>query len=303
IKKKTDIDEIVLLSTCNRVELYANYEHDLKEIFDDFIMKNRAQNSNNYTYSYSQREAVEHLFGVSSGLDSAIIGEPQITNQLMNAYDIAYRNGCTSKFMNKLFQKSFRVTKLVRSKTSIGARSVSLAKIAFKLILRVFPSINDLTITVIGSGEIGQDMIRYFLLHHPKTINLITRRNDIIEDKVTVMSPEDKNYLLRGSDIIVAASYFDGRFISLEDLRINRKNCMMIFDVSMPKIVDPACSQLEDIYLYDLADLQKIASENLEKRKEELNFAYKIISSEIDGFIIDMKKSACRMCLTPCHDV
>lgn len=291
ISSRNGIVEAVIISTCNRVELYAVSPADIKDEFTGFFIANKDMGGHKAeVYAYTGLEAVRHLFKVASGLDSALIGEPQILKQVKSAYETARSLGTTSLILNKLFQKAFSVSKEVRHNTSISARSVSLGSISMKIINRIFPSVSDVIISVFGTGEIGADVCRYLSKHNPRQINVITSREEIAEriPAASYVTYSDKQRCIAISNVLVTATYSDKWLITAEDLEGKYKNPLLVLDLSLPRVVSPDVARLEEAYLYNLDDLAKIANKNMAKRKEELDKALSLVDIEATSFVEDI---------------
>lgn len=299
LRNYPELKEKVILSTCNRVEIYArvaNTDEGVKKL-KDFIYKYHRINDGeleNFFYTYFSEEAVEHLFKVSSSLDSMVVGEPQILGQVKDAYIFAKERRATGMILNQLFEKAFSVAKKVRSETGIAENAVSISYVAVELAKKIFGNLEGKTVMVIGAGEMSELATRYLLSNGARSI-LVSNRTF---EKAVEMAKELKASAIRFDSIedellrtdIVISSTGAPHFIIKKDMveRIiqQRKNRPMFFiDIAVPRDVEPAINEIENIYLYDIDDLQNVVDANMKEREKESHKAIKMIEKEVMLFL------------------
>jgi glutamyl-tRNA reductase len=272
--------EAVLLSTCNRVELYAAralHGHPRPEEMIDFLAKLRAIPASDFRehlYHKSERGVVEHLFAVASSLDSMVIGETQILGQVREAYDAARELGSTGSVLNPLFQRASAVGKQVMTETSIAEGRLSVASVAVDHAGRIFDHFNDKTVLCIGAGKMTSIVARGFAALRPKRLLCCNRdpAHLVAADIIVVSST--------GSPLpIITRSRFDA-------LRKQRRyRPIFIIDIALPRDVEPAVGELENVYLYNLDDLQHAVSATQSQRKESIDAARAIVVKHVDAFL------------------
>ena len=291
------IDEAAILSTCNRTEIYCTLNAVDQEWpihwFSDYhgCGKNELHG---YLYTHPDAGAVKHVLRVASGLDSMVVGEPQVLGQLKRAYRTAREAGSTGKMLNRLFQHSFKVAKEVRSNTMIGDHPVSVAYAAVRLAGQIFGDLSRHTALLIGAGETIELAARHLHdsgLHkmiianrsperaqklaqqysaYAITLNEIPRHLD--EADIVISSTASRRPLLR-KDMIEAAV--------LE----RRHKPVFILDIAVPRDVEPEVGELEDVYLYSVDDLKSIIDDNIKSRREAVKQAEQIIDTEVAQFM------------------
>ena len=294
---ETGIDEAAILSTCNRTEIYCTLDAVDQEWPIDWFSGYHGCRKNElhgYLYTHPDAGAVKHVLRVASGLDSMVVGEPQVLGQLKRAYRTAREAGSIGKMLNRLFQHSFKVAKDVRSNTMIGNHPVSVAYAAVRLARQIFGDLSRHTALLIGAGEtielaakhlhdsglhkmiianrsperaqkLGQQYSAYAV-----TLNEIPRHLD--EADIVISSTASRRPLLR-KDMIEAAV--------LE----RRHKPVFILDIAVPRDVEPEVGELEDVYLYSVDDLKSIIDDNIKSRREAVKQAEQIIDTEVAQFM------------------
>ncbi len=287
----------VLLSTCNRVELYcsissSNELSGQKLVNELFAIKGYDDCGvlSDSFYSMSNREAVCHLLEVASSLDSLVIGESQIIAQVRDAYYAASRAGATDKVLNRLFHCAFTCSKEIYSTTSISQRRVSVASVAVYQAGRLLGGFPGKKAAVIGVGEMGELIIRHLNNAGCKSITVLNRtirRSQLIAERFGLdYAPWDKlSEVIAQSDIIIAAanageSIF-GRSVLPEEIADKK----VIIDIAVPRNFDPEVGHLENISLLSIDDLSAVAEDNMQARKEDIELARELINDDADSFI------------------
>ena len=292
-------EEAVILSTCNRVELYVATALDGPEAFGaihSFLTTcgQHAEPVQADWYHLSEPQSLEHLFKVASGLDSMVLGETEILGQLKQAYDLALQNKHTGSRLNKAFQKAFNVAKQIRTETQIQRGSVSVASVAVELADKIFNSLTGCCVMVIGAGDTSEKTARAFLSRGAARL-LVTNRT--LEKAVTLAHtlggeavPFDAwERTFAEVDIVVsstAAKDFILDRVHLEGLMRLRKNrALLLIDIAVPRDIDPAVNVINDVYLYNIDDLQAIADEYLQQRRQEVARCEGIIREKVKALL------------------
>ena len=293
-----EIKGCVIFSTCNRSEIYVC--HDSKNIRDILIKFLAASHGIDhltlleYVSYYEENEAVQHICNVACGLESLVLGEPQIFGQLKDAYQLSKNEGALDKILEKLFQHVFKIAKKVRTDTNIGSSPISVAYCAVKLSEKIFTNLSSQTVLLIGSGE----MIELSAQHlSKKGVNKMIFANRTIENAQTIAIKHDAEAIslkslsenLHRADIVISSTAAPIPIIGkglIETVLYQRKhNPMLLIDLAIPRDIEPEANQLEDVFLYSVDDLQQIANSNLEERLKEKVIAKKIINDKSVDFI------------------
>lgn len=292
------LGETVVLSTCNRTEIYIASE-DIDRALE--LFKNTALSLlqiergwlDRYTYEMKDEEAYRHLFQVASGLDSMVIGEPQILGQVKDAYRAATFMGTTGFYLNRLFHRTFYVAKKVRTETKIGYNPVSISSMAVELSRRIFGELKNKKILVIGAGEMCEIALKYFKKEGLKEIYVTNRTfqkaEKLSEDIAGTPYPFHKiPELLTTVDMILSSTGAETYIIKKEELSSimkKRKNRPLFFiDIAVPRDIDPAVNNIENVYLYNIDDLKGLSQRYVEDRLRESEHASAIIEEEVGKF-------------------
>lgn len=276
--------EAVILSTCNRVEIYAATELHAAEAgpqLRKFLLDhhNYQEPVGREIYVYTGEAALEHLFKVACGLDSMVLGETEILGQLKHAYDVALQNKRTGRHLNKAFQKAFNVAKQVRTETNIQRGSVSVGSVAVELAQKIFSALDQHQVMIIGAGETGEKTARALLSRGAHSIIVSNRSHDRAvalaqELNGRAIHFEEWAEAFPGIDIVIsstAAPHYIIDRAKLEPLmKLRRNRPLLIIDIAVPRDVDPAVNFLENVYLYNIDDLQAIADDYLRQRQVEV---------------------------------
>jgi glutamyl-tRNA reductase len=287
--------EAAILSTCNRTELYVSGEKP------DELAQWLAQyhhfgsgDLQQYLYTLPNEQAVRHAFRVASGLDSMVLGEPQILGQMKEAARAAESAGTLGSVLHRLFQRSFAVAKEVRSTTSIGAASVSMAAAAVKLAARIFPSLKDQSVLFIGAGEMIELAATHFAAQAPARIAVANRtieRAQRLAHRFNAQAIELRSLAghLHEFDIVVSCTASSlpilGKGLVERALRTRRRRPMFMVDLAVPRDIEPEAAELDDVFLYTIDDLSGIVSANLDSRRSALEQAEAIIDSQVGQFM------------------
>lgn len=289
------VKEAAIISTCNRTEVYCNT--DAPDLTIDWLAgyhRLKPQQLAPYVYQLPQEQAVKHAFRVASGLDSMVLGEPQILGQFKNAVRTAEAAGTLGLLLNKLFQRTFSVAKTVRSETDIGASTVSMAAAAVQLAERIYPSIAEQSLLFVGAGEMIDLCATHFAAHHPKRMTFANRtpeRAQQLADRFLgrTISLNDLPTQLALYDIVVCCTAnplpIIGKGLVESALRARKHRPMLMFDLAVPRDVEGEVGRLDDVFLYTVDDLGKIAREGADVRQGAVSQAEVIIENQVTDFM------------------
>ena len=300
LKKKFEGSEFVLLSTCNRVELYCACNR-MEPVAADDLMKFFSEFHNvpwdefqEYLYVHSDEDSVRHLLKVASSLDSLVVGEPQIIGQVKESYRIACSAGSTGKVLNRLFHCAFSTGKKVYTITSIAHGRVSVAGVAVELAKQLFADISSAKTVVIGAGQMGELLVQHLLKIKCSDINIINRSHERAlkvaqRHKVIARKWEDLQEYLTEADIVIASAavkdymYTKKSFEKITDGR--KKQTLLIIDIAVPRNFEPSVNEIENVHLYSIEDLTEVARQNRKAREEDIAEGMKIIQEDVDIFM------------------
>jgi len=290
-------EEAVILSTCNRVEIYAATRLATKEVFPDLLefLKRCHQYRDPLTdeiYKLAEPQSVEHLFRVASGIDSMVLGETEILGQLKKAYDLALRHGHTGGALNKAFQRAFHVAKHLRTSTQIQRGATSVAAVAVELAEKIFNSLKDRQVMVLGAGDTSEKAARALLSRGARSVLVSNRSFDRAEALARELGGraihfDDWAQEFRRVDIVISSTSAPHYVLDrarLEPLMALRGQApLLLVDIAVPRDIDPEVNFLDNVYLYNVDDLQAIADDYLKQRREELAKCDAIIREKVAG--------------------
>ena len=292
------VREGVILSTCNRVEVcaLANEPYTGVSAIKSFMASYHAiplPELNGYLYHHEGEGAVRHLFRVASSLDSMVLGEPQILGQVKDAYGYACEFRTIGPVLDKFFNKAFSVAKRIRTETKVASSAVSVSYAAVELARKIFGDLRDKTVLLIGAGEMCELAARHLLSAGVKGI-LVTNRTferavKLAEDfGGTPIRFDELLTHVKRADIVLSstgAPHFILKKGDVEEvLRVRRNRPMFFIDMAVPRDIDPEANQLDNVYVYDIDDLNNVIETNLEERQREAAKAEEIVSSEVLQF-------------------
>ncbi len=297
IEEEPALEGTVVLSTCNRVEVYTT-TRDLeagKKALRDLVAQ-RLEVDDEYLdqvlYMPSCYQAVEHLFRVASGLESMIVGETEILGQVRQAYDQARERGVSSGVLNTLFQKAISVGKRVRTETGVDRNAVSISYAAVEKAKQVFGSLKGRTVLVVGAGKMSGLALRYLMDNGVTTVVVSNRSYDRAIELAGRVGGKavrlDRLYEeLEKADIVIsctAASHYVIRRKDLEPCLARRSTDLLLIDIAVPRDIDPAIGGIPGVHLYDIDDLNNVVQSNLLARQRAARQAERIIAAEIEEF-------------------
>ena len=297
LKAEAGVAEAVILSTCNRTEVYVVGEPHNQGLLADWLVRHHALERAtlaDHCYSYTDSAAVRHTLRVACGLDSMVLGEPQILGQIKTAYHTAVAQGTTGKQLNKLMQYTFAIAKQVRTETAIGATPVSVAYAAVRLARQVHGDLRERRALLIGAG----DTIELVAQHLTRQgIGALTIANRTLARASALAQPLNSQAVgldaipahLAQADIVVTSTASRTPLVTramLEDaVKARRLAPMFVVDLAVPRNVDPSAATIEDVYLYTIDDLNRVITDNLDIRQAAARQAEEIVESRAIGFM------------------
>jgi len=293
------IEEAAILSTCNRVEIYAATSAEPRAALTalrQFLHAHHqpAEPLGNELYELAEPASVEHLFKVASGLDSMVLGETEILGQLKQAYDVALKHQHTGRRLNKAFQSAFNVAKKIRTDTNIQRGSVSVASVAVELAEKIFDSLTERTVMVIGAGDTSEKTARALLSRGARSVIVSNRSHDRAlalagELGGRAVHFDDWHQEFDRIDIVISstsAPHYVLTRAKLEPLLARRgRRPLLLVDIAVPRDIEPEINFLDNVYLYNVDDLQAIADDYLKLRHEELAVCEQIIRERAQALI------------------
>lgn len=304
LKRWPGIDEGVILSTCNRVELYAVVKdtelglESLSEYMVTIAADVSPEQVEPHLYRLDGADAIRHIFRVTASLDSMVIGEPQILGQVKEAFEAALTHKSTGVVLNKVLKKAISVGKRVRTETGIAENAVSVSYAAVELAKKIFQNLAEKTVLLVGVGEMGKLAARHLISAGVRHV-MITNRSydralDVAKRFQAIPIPFDEfHHEMAGADIVVCATAADSFVIGLQDvqqaLRSRKNRPMFLIDISDPRNIDPAVGALDNAYLYNIDDLQGHVDMNVEQRLREALKAEDIVRTEVPSVLVWLK--------------
>ena len=299
VKELPEVQEAIILSTCNRVELYANVSDTIKayESIKTFLSEFHSINKgslDNALYIYDDVNAVRHLFRVASSLDSMVIGEPQILGQLKDAFEFALEKKTTGILLNKLMKKAISVAKKVRTETRIAENAVSISFAAVELARKIFTDLSKRVCMLLGAGEMAELAARHLLNNGVKEVMVSNRTYE----RACELAKEFRGKPIKFDEFIdemvhtdiVICSTGAPKYILMKSqmqkvMKERKQRQVFIIDISVPRNIDPEINDLDNVYLYNIDDLQSVVDANMFERQKEAEKAEKIIEEEIETFL------------------
>ncbi|WP_404357576.1 glutamyl-tRNA reductase [Methylotuvimicrobium sp. KM1] len=292
-----DISEAAILSTCNRTEFYCESSNENKHILIDWVAQTRNIKPNDltpYLYTYNDNQLIRHMFRVACGLDSMVLGEPQILGQMKAAYQAANEAGTLGKYLGKLFQHTFSAAKKVRTDTAIGSSPVSVAFAAVQLAQQIFDKLSEQTAILIGAGETIELTARHLVQHGIGRIIIANRTYDKAHALATrfngyAIALSELPIHLAEADIVVSSTASSlpilgkGRVESA--IKKRKHKPMFMVDLAVPRDIESEVEQLNDVYLYTVDDLKNTIDQNMDNRRKAAEQAEEIIDTQVEHFL------------------
>ena len=298
ILRESGCAEALLLTTCNRVEVYAVSE---RHISTDQIAHSLTGNVRSDPYGYASSfyryeadNCVRHLFRVASGLDSMVVGESEILGQAKRAYELARTSGAVGPVLHRLFQRAFRAAKQVRTHTEISRGAVSVGSVAVDLAQKIFGRLGDCMVLVLGAGETSERTARALISRGVTDLRVSNRSFDRADELARavggrVVPFEEWSAQCRDIDILITSTSSETLLLTAEKLapmlreRLDRP--LFIIDIAVPRDVDPTVNQLEGVYLYDIDSIRSVAEQSLALRRQQIAAAEAIIAEHVADFV------------------
>ena len=293
VRNYPSVTEAAVLSTCNRVEIYGvtgNAKVTESALADYFCDTLSESNLDSILYSKTNAAAVAHLFSVTASLDSLVVGENQIAGQVKAAYQMAAEHAATGPYLNKLFNRALFVAKRIKTETDVGRGNVSVGSVGVKLAKKIFGTLTDRKIVLVGAGEIGELVLRHLHAGGPSGETVILNRSfdkalNLQEQGYGKAEPwENLKSCLLQSDILITSvstqlqDLNEDHFATLMQQRKNQP--LFIIDLGVPRNIDKSVGEITNVYLYNVDDLISVATENKNHRSGELGVAQNIIDEE-----------------------
>lgn len=300
LRQDVGLEEAAILSTCNRVEIYggaANLEETVARLQRFLSDRARIEMAGlaPRLYTYTEPRSVHHLFSVASGLDSMVLGEGEILHQVKHAYERARDHGATGKLLNGLFQRALNAAKAVRSQTAIGQGATSIGTVSVELAAKIFGRLSGAVVVLIGAGKIGEVTlarlvdrgVRHIRVmnrsweraatlafsHHAAAVPMETLPEQLVEADILITATSAPRYLLRREEVAAA-------------MRARHQRPLCLVDLGVPRNVEPSCGILDNVYRFDVDDLQGLVGRSQEERVQALDACHVIIDHKVERFLL-----------------
>jgi glutamyl-tRNA reductase len=299
VQSLPSLKENMILSTCNRVEIYAAAREtekaiiDLKHFFSQFHSLSLREFEKNL-YSLIGEEAVRHIFRVASSLDSMVVGEPQVLGQIKSAYEMAVETKTSGLILHRLLHRAFHVAKRVRAETKIGDSAVSVSSVAVELARKIFETLEKKIVLLIGAGEMCELAARHLVSGGVEKV-LVTNRT---YERAVAMAQEFRGEAvpfeeisqgLKRADIVISATDSPQHLIQHDQvvkvMKDRKQKPIFFIDIADPRDIEPRVGDIENVYLYNIDDLKKVADENIKDREKEAQKAETIVQDEVIKFV------------------
>lgn len=301
LRDSYSLQESVILSTCNRVEVYAvadtqQTKQSPSQLLLDFLSHYHhigVETLKKWSYLHNNLDSIQHLFRVTSSLDSMVVGESQILGQVKEAYDLSRSAGGAGTILNKLFPKAFSVGKRIRSETTIASGAVSISYAAVELAKKIFNTLEDKTVAILGAGEMSELTAKHLVANGVTQVIVANRtyeRAVKIAEKfkgIPVAYDDDLNFLI-DADIVISSTdapfYLIERQPLAEIMRKRKHRYMFLIDIAVPRDIEPDVSKINHAFLYNIDDLEAVVASNLKDRQQEASRAELIVTEEAMRF-------------------
>lgn len=299
VKSLPSLRENMILSTCNRVEICAVVREREKGVLDlkHFLSQYHGLPVKEFEknlYTLVGEEAVKHIFRVASSLDSMVVGEPQILGQIKSAYEMAVESKTSGIILHRLLHRAFHVAKRVRTETKIGDSAVSVSSVAVELAQKIFETLEKKTVLLIGAGEMCELAARHLVSGGVEKVLVTNRTHEravaLAQEFNGQAIPFDKmNQGLKRVDIVISATdspqYLIQRDQMAKVIKERKHQPIFFIDIADPRNIEPSVGEIENVYLYNIDDLKKVADENIKDRGKEAQRAEAIVQGEVTKFV------------------
>ncbi|MBZ5618521.1 MAG: glutamyl-tRNA reductase [Acidobacteriia bacterium] len=303
LKSREGVAEAVILSTCNRVEITITADDlsDPQAIVDSFLADHKAVSAASigpYLYRHEGEAAIHHLFRVAASLDSMVVGEPQILGQLKAAYASAKDCGALCGWLDGLMTRAFSVAKRVRSDTGIGQMAVSVSYAAVELARKIFGSLANRTIMIVGAGKMSELAARHLRRSGASHVFVTNRTQERAVEMAKLFQGTPVDYtrfvsMLPEVDIVIASSGAPHYILRKEDMQrviaARRNKPMFLIDIAVPRNIEPSVNEVDNVFLYDIDDLQEVVNANLRERMKEADHAEAMVTEEVQRTMARLK--------------
>ena len=303
IVREAGCPEALLLTTCNRVEVYGvSHKRISTDEIAGCLTKNPIRDPHYYAppfYRYEAEKCVQHLFRVASGLDSMVVGESEILGQAKKAYELARKSGAAGQYLHRLFQRAFRVAKQVRTHTDIARGAVSVGSVAVDLAQRIFGRLSDCKVLVLGAGEMSERTARALISRGVTDLGVTNRSMDRACELARAVGGraipfETWETQCREIDILITSTTSETPLLTTEKLapllRDRLDHPLFIIDIAVPRDVDPSVNEMEGVYLYDIDSIRSVAEQSLELRRQQVVAAEAIIAEHVTDFVDSLSR-------------
>jgi len=293
------VNEAMILSTCNRVEVVAESPDD--RLIRDFICEFHQishDSVSSHLYSYRNVDAIRHVFRVTASLDSMVIGEPQILGQVKEAFRIAMDAGTVGMHLSALMNRAFAVAKKVRSETGISQSAVSVSYAAVELARKIFGDLSGKTVMIIGASKMGELAAKHLKRAGASSVLVTNRTFERAVELAKVFEGaavpfEHFTDHMTGADIVITSTgaphFIIGRSLAEQVIHRRKNKPIFFIDIAVPRDIDPAVNQIDNAFLYDIDDLQQVIDANLKERFKEAMRAEQIVDDEVEAFCLKMQ--------------
>ena len=299
LEERNIFEERLLLSTCNRTEIYgvgSDLDRSVKlakEFLSEYS-KLELSSFEDKLYVLKQPDSVEHLFSVASGLDSMVLGETEIIGQVKDAYFAAHKHQQTGKVLNNLFQRSFKVAKNLRTNTNIGEGRVSVASIAVDLAEKIFDSLNKTRVMVIGTGDVSEQVTKAMISKGAFPMIISSCHHERAEEIAKVLGGEAVHYetyneRVEEADVLIASTLAPHVLITEKQvkgwMKARHERPLFLIDIAVPRNIEASVEKLDNVYLYNIDDLQNIANKNQASRESQVEECFSLIRGQSRYFM------------------
>ena len=290
IKKIRDILEVIVVSTCNRTEIYCESTNGVDDIKNWLLSEKEYKSFAKHLYIYQEEDAIEHLFKVVAGLDSMVIGESEVLGQVKTAYKIALDNKSIDGKLKRLFEYSFSVAKNIRTNTDIGGNAISFMYTSILLIKKIFSTVEEKKCLLIGAGEMTELALKYLKSNNVNDITICNRKEEkgkklALENSCRYSNLNNLSTIIHEHDVIITSTSSSLPLIgkgNIENALIKRNNdSIVIIDLGVPRDVESQIKSLDNVYLYTIDDLGQIIEQNYRIREKSIKDAEEIIKFKI----------------------
>jgi glutamyl-tRNA reductase len=303
LKAREGVAEAVILSTCNRVEITVATDDRVspQTIVDSFLAVHKAVDPEAlapHLFRHEGRDAIHHLFRVAASLDSMVVGEPQILGQLKAAYAAAKNSGSVCGWLDGLMTRSFSVAKRVRSETGIGQMAVSVSYAAVELARKIFGSLNHRTVMIAGAGKMSELAARHLRRSGATHVFVTNRTHERAVEMSKMFQGTPVEYtrfvsMLPEVDILITSSGSPHYILHKDDMHrviaARRNKPMFLIDIAVPRNIEPSVNEVDNVFLYDIDDLQEVVNSNLRERMKEADHAEHLVREEVDRMMARLK--------------